>query len=428
VWALVKQGETAAAYDQAEAQRLEADRSTEAARLAAKQADLQRQRAEKHLSLAAQLAQARPEHGAEKYYRSAVAVWEQVVADRPEEANFRTSLFQAYQGHADALAQQRRFRDAARDIHRAIAVLQQLVRDFPNDPRAVASDGILSDFHSKLGEYSRSAGDFPQAAKAYQLALAYWQDPKLRVLNDRHGPIAELQIRLGKTFLGSGDLPAAEGAFTQALAEIKLMPATFLRQRGWYWTAQAQFGLGEVFRARQQPAQAENAFRLALAAREEHARIHPIFLNAKLELAWLLATCPDVKVRDPARAIEVARQALDQARAAVDRESVGKAETTLGLAYFRTGDWKNAWEQLEKAKTRSRNDDGVIGFLRVMIDWHRGNHKDARQGFDSLARSMDQGQVLDAQLLPFRAEAAALLGVKDRRLDPKAKSHQNDKR
>src|SRR5262249_52407862 len=139
----------------------------------------------------------------------------------------------------------------------AIAVLQQHAKDFPNEPRAIASDTMLSGCHSELGENSLRAGDFPQAVTAYQLALAFWQNPKLRVLSGRHRHVAEVQIRLGETFLGSGDLPAAERAFTQALSEIQLMPATFFRQKGWYLTAQAQFGLGQVFRARQQRAQAE---------------------------------------------------------------------------------------------------------------------------------------------------------------------------
>src|SRR5262249_4144295 len=150
--------------------------------------------------------------------------------------------------------------------------------------------------------------------------------------------------------------------------------------------------LGELFRTQQQPAKAEKAFRQALAAREKHVQARPHEPDNKRELAWLLATCPDAKVRDPARAIEVAKQAVDQAWAKVDREAVGRAEKTLGVAYFRAGDWKNALELLDRARVKIPVDNQVIGFLKAMTYWHLGDHKNARQLFDMAARGMDQMQ------------------------------------
>jgi hypothetical protein len=142
----------------------------------------------------------------------------------------------------------------------------------------------------------------------------------------------------------------------------------------------------------------------------------------------LLATCPDAKVRDLPRAIEVARQAVAEASARLDREATGQAEKTLGLAYFRNGDWKNASAMLHSALGKMSRDDSSIRFLLLMASWHLGDRRSAREAYDSLARKMDEGHVQDVQLLPYRAEAAALLGVKDRALDPKPKTPPKDKR
>src|SRR5262249_5175625 len=158
--------------------------------------------------------------------------------------------------------------------------------------------------------------------EAYQSALALYRDQPWPP-GYKHFSLAEVQAGLGEAFLGDGNLPAAEAAFTQALSELRLIPAADEIQKSMAWgvMAQAQLGLGAVSRARRQPAQAEDAFRLALAAREKSAQARTE-LYAKRELAWLLATCPDAKVRDLPRAIEVARQAVDQARAAMDRDGV----------------------------------------------------------------------------------------------------------
>src|SRR5439155_5853056 len=68
----------------------------------------------------------------------------------------------------------------------------------------------------------------------------------------------------------------------------------------------------------------------------------PTHAEAHNELAWLLATCPDEKLRDPARAVELARKAVQLA------PKVGNYWNTLGVAHYRAGDWKAAIAALDK--------------------------------------------------------------------------------
>src|SRR5262249_523587 len=59
--------------------------------------------------------------------------------------------------------------------------------------------------------------------------------------------------------------------------------------------------------------------------------------------AWFLATCPELKRRNPKRAIELAKRAVEIAR------KEGAYWSTLGAAHYRAGDWNGAIAALEKS-------------------------------------------------------------------------------
>src|SRR5262249_34546615 len=64
--------------------------------------------------------------------------------------------------------------------------------------------------------------------------------------------------------------------------------------------------------------------------------------------AWLLTTGPDPKFRDAARAVEVAKKAVESV------PESGWAWTTLGVAHYRAGDWKAAIAALDKSMELSK--------------------------------------------------------------------------
>src|SRR5262249_23968031 len=63
-------------------------------------------------------------------------------------------------------------------------------------------------------------------------------------------------------------------------------------------------------------------------------------VTARNDLAWLLATSPDEKVRDVRRAVELARRAVEQA------PTQATFWNSLGVARYRAGDWKGSMEAL----------------------------------------------------------------------------------
>src|SRR5262249_47187761 len=81
----------------------------------------------------------------------------------------------------------------------------------------------------------------------------------------------------------------------------------------------------------------------------EHARkavaLGPDDAGLNNNVAWLLATCPDAPFRDPDRAVELAKRAVELAPKAATNWN------TLGVAHYRAGDWKAAIAALEKSES-----------------------------------------------------------------------------
>ena len=122
--------------------------------------------------------------------------------------------------------------------------------------------------------------------------------------------------------------------------------------------------------------------------------------------AWLLATSPDAKVRNPQRAIELAKKTVELA------PKEGKNWNTLGVAYYRSGDWKGAIAALEKSMELRKSGDAFDWFFVAMAHWKLDHQKEAREWYEKAVAWMEKNQPKDEELRRFRAEAEELLGMK----------------
>jgi uncharacterized protein HemY len=120
-------------------------------------------------------------------------------------------------------------------------------------------------------------------------------------------------------------------------------------------------------------------------------------------LAWTLATCPEEKVRNPPRAVELARKAVELAPKA------RMIWNTLGAAQYRAGDWKAAIQALEKSMELSKGGDSFDWFFLAMAHWRLGEKDKARAWYDRAVQWTDKNQPANEELRRFRAEAAELL-------------------
>ena len=122
-------------------------------------------------------------------------------------------------------------------------------------------------------------------------------------------------------------------------------------------------------------------------------------------LAWFLASCPESRLRDPAWAVKLAKNAVDRAPKA------GHVWNTLGLADYRTGAWDEAIEALSRSVELTSGGLPADWFFLAMAWWQKGDKEKARSWYEKAVQGMEKNKSQDEDLSRFRAEAAALLGV-----------------
>jgi tetratricopeptide (TPR) repeat protein len=177
----------------------------------------------------------------------------------------------------------------------------------------------------------------------------------------------------------AADRYAGEPEFRNALPELYVTLATMQSKRG-------------------KPEEALDAIRKAVDANPGNAR-------ASNRLAWMFATTPDAGLRDPQKAVELAKKACE-----LSPSSEGYWNT-LGVAQYRAESYQEALDALQKSIDSGYGGNSFDWFFLAMAHW-RLNHKDeARQWYDKAVLWMDKYEPDNEQLLRFHAEAAELLGV-----------------
>jgi tetratricopeptide (TPR) repeat protein len=145
----------------------------------------------------------------------------------------------------------------------------------------------------------------------------------------------------------------------------------------------------------------------AIAEGREAIRILPKHAGVHIQLARLLATCPDPVYRNPAQAVEVANRAVELTPAN------GNAWNAVGIARYHSGDWKGAIEALQKGNDLPNGGRGGDFFYLAMAHWQLGEKDQARQWYDKAVQWTDKNEPRNEGLRLYRTEAAALLGIAD---------------
>jgi eukaryotic-like serine/threonine-protein kinase len=258
---------------------------------------------------------------------------------------------------------------------------------------AFAPDGMTLATGSADGTVKlwRAAGDKEASAKGTEL------DP-----DDPHGPVA--QNNRGDQLQTIGRPREAEAAYRQAISRLEKL-LVHLPNSSEYRQAlgASYFSVGVVLAAAGQREEAEKAYRKGL----ELGPGNPMALN---NLAWLLATSPDAKFRDPGRAVELAKKAVELAPKA------GTLWNTLGVAHYRARDWKAATAALEKSKELLGDTElSFNAFFLAMAHWQLGNQDEARKWYDKAVQWMEKNKPQDEELRRLRAEAAELLTIREKK-------------
>ena len=192
------------------------------------------------------------------------------------------------------------------------------------------------------------------------------------------------------------DMHDAEGAIREFQVAIKVFPHyAFPGQLNF---PQAHFGLGNALLSKNDEEGAIREYQASL-------RIDPNNAYDHNWVAWELATHPDLKICDPDQAINLAKRAVEL------KPTEAAYWTTLGAAYYRAGDWKEAVAALEKSSELPNGGDSFNWFFLAMSHEKLGDKETARRWYDRATQWKDTNQATKEKLLRIRAEAAQALGV-----------------
>jgi WD40 repeat protein/serine/threonine protein kinase/tetratricopeptide (TPR) repeat protein len=304
-------------------------------------------------------------HEAEKAYLKALARLEKLVASFPSISEYRQELARTYFSLSLLLARTDRAQEAEQDYRLAMALQDKLPANY-HFPLALRyyNLGMMLITAGHLEEAERALG---QATDLAPQVLTFW--------------LARASAHLG--------LNQREQAITDYSKYLELWPN---QADAWIYRGEVYFGM--------------HRFDEALADYLKAVEVAPASALARNNLAWFLATCPEVKLRDASRGVEMAKKAVELAP---------KERTywnTLGVAHYRAGDWKGAIEALTKSMEFGKGGDANDWFFLAMAHSQVGEKPQARSWYDRAVPWMERNQPTNKELLRFRDEAAALLGVK----------------
>ncbi|HUE74171.1 MAG TPA: protein kinase [Pirellulaceae bacterium] len=331
-----------------------------------------------HFSLAALLANSEQLDETEKRYRQANDRFEKLVAEFPTDADYRGGLAGVQDSLGAVFQVARRLPEAEEAYRRAIELNEKLLVEFPTHPG----------YRRNLARTQNSlAGVLTALGRAEEAELASRRQQEL--LENMTGNDSQTFYLRGVVLDAKDELDEAIGCYHMA---IELKPD--------YQYAHYKLGLALA---------KKGDLDEAIAAYRKMLGLWPKWGEPHNNLAWLLATTPEAKRRDPAQAVALAQKAVE-----LDPKNAAYPNT-LGVAQYRAGDWKAAIAALEKSLELRKGGDSFDWFFLAMAHWQLGEKDKAREWYDKAVQWMDKHQPNDEELRRFRAEAAELLGVKDKK-------------
>jgi tetratricopeptide (TPR) repeat protein len=314
-------------------------------------------------------------------------------------------IVQAWFGRANAYTQ-------LRQPARALADLDRTLELDPNNARAWNCRGVT---HGELRQHEQAIEDFSQAIHRDPKLAAAWNNRggSYLVLGQPARAVADFSaaLKLDENYLnalgGRGSAYLLLGKPDRALPDLSRAITL----------AQKHPRVSQLYLLRAQAHRQQAHYPEARADGEKAVRLAPANARAHNDLAWLLATCPEARFRDPKEAVAHAERAVELSPKTADFRS------TLGVARYRMGDGKAAIAGLGTAvELRSPSDLSagcVDAFFLAMVHEQQGNRPEARKWFDRGVEWLEKGRERLArdptraeELRRFRREAEEVLEPK----------------
>jgi len=300
------------------------------------------------------------------------------------------------------------FQGAEKALRKALELAKKVADEAPND---TSGQYRLAETYAALGSVLQRTRQYPEGADAYRaylavsekLAAALPADPDYRHLKaTAHNFLGVALRHLPK------EMDNVVPHHRQAVQILEPLVVKFPNQTQYRrQLVRSHYALGITLTITGKWTEVESHYRQAIttAAPLADQTVDPI-PSCHNNLAWVLATCPDGKLRDPKRAVELARKAVELAP-----KDAG-IWNTLGAAEYRAGSYQEARAALYKSMQLRQGGDSFDWFFLAMVHWQLDEKGKAREWHDRAVQWMEKNQPTNAELGRFRTEAAELLGVK----------------
>jgi serine/threonine protein kinase/Tfp pilus assembly protein PilF len=338
---------------------------------------------------------------AEREFRLAATLSTELVGHYPGVIEYRHRRGVSRIALGLGLADAGRLAEAEEALRDGIAVEEVLAGRFPRVPEYrdwTARTG------TRLAALLRKTHRPAEADEAEQRAVARFEElaAEFPELPQYRQDLTTLFDDRGSALHAESRHREAERAYRVAIAHADRLAADF-PSSGEYGQQRAvcRCHLATVLAALGRPGEAEEVLVVALHQ-------CPDLADAHNGLAWLLATCPDPTHRDPDRALDAACKAVALAPRSAD------CWNTLGVALFRTGDWRGARGALETGVRLRLKADARDGFFLAMVCWRLGERDEATRWYEYASHRQEASRPGAEEVSGFWAEAADLLGLSGR--------------
>jgi tetratricopeptide (TPR) repeat protein/serine/threonine protein kinase len=314
--------------------------------------------------------------------------YDQALADCSKAIELKPDYFEAWCNRGNVYQRLRQYRKAIADFSRAVEVK-------PDGFEAWYNRGLA---HSRLRQYDKAVADCSKAIKLQPdlsqawgvRGLAHWNLGQRDQAIADYSKLIELKPDDAAVWCLRGNAYYHLGRYDQAIADYS--KAIALRSD----YAEARSNRGNAYNQL-------GKYDKALADFSKAIQLDAKYANAHNSLARLLANCLESKLRDPRRAVELAKKATQlEPKNAIYWNA-------LGLAQYRAGGFREALAALEKSMELRKGGNSHDWFVLAMAHWQFGDKDQARQWYHRAVQWMEKNAPQSDELRRFRAEAAELM-------------------
>jgi tetratricopeptide (TPR) repeat protein len=335
---------------------------------------------------------------AEAAFRKAAVVQRQMMADRPEVINNRREYAFTIDEIGYIRYRQRQYSEAEAMFRESIDIRSHIASVSPKHPENWL---VLARSRMHLGSVLRDTDRKIEADGEFREA-----EVALKRIRDDHPDVPQYRGQLAVSYRRRAQILRELERLEDAVELLRLA----IKERDWIAATvrkedpmdarrgELQHELGQCLDALDRPADAEQAFRAALADKPDNA----VYLN---DLGWLLATTGDAKVKNSVDAIRFADAAVKAA------PKNANYWNTLAAAHLAASDAHAALAAVEHAASLRRDgnidDWALFALIYVQLD----DREHALEYHQRVAARLAQNPKAGRTLRRLHAEAAARLGT-----------------